>query len=244
MSNSTRTFDELVQSQASKEVTANAMFDALSQASVYGRRESTCVGLYWGYYGGNVTKADGTMAQIANSTLLLTASTTQYVVAKKTDGVVSNSSATTNWNNLAEYWRLYSVVVGTATITSYTDYRQIGEITSLCNWDAAMFYPGAPTPSAIVAQIVFARAVTMPGNLTGSAAYGKTSATASTVFDIKKNNSSTGSITFAGAANVATFSTTAGAALSFAIGDRLEVVAPASPDATLADVSFSLIGNR
>lgn len=128
MSNSTRTFDQLVQSQASKEITANAMFDALSQASVYGRRETTCVGLYWGYYGGNVTKSDGTMTQIANATLLLTASTTHYIVAKKADGVVSNSTATTNWSNLAEYWRLYAVVTGSATVTSYTDYREIGRM--------------------------------------------------------------------------------------------------------------------
>ena len=126
MSNSTRTFDPLVQSQASKEVTANAMFDALSQASTYGRRETTCVGLYWGYYGGNVTKLDGTMTQVSNGTLLLTASTTNYVVAKKSDGVVSTSTATTNWNNLAEYWRLYSVVTGAATVTGYTDSREIG----------------------------------------------------------------------------------------------------------------------
>ena len=126
MSNSTRTFDVLVQSQASKEITANAMLDALSQASNYGRRESTCVGLYFGYYGGNVTKLDGTMTQVANGTLLLTASTTNYIVAKKADGVVSTSTATTNWNNLAEYWRMYSVVTGTASITSYTDSREIG----------------------------------------------------------------------------------------------------------------------
>lgn len=128
MSNSTRTFDQLVQAQASKEVTANAMFDALSPASVYGRRESTCTGLYWGYYGGNVTKLDGTMAQIANGTLLLTLSTTFYLVAKKSDGVISAATTTTNWNNLAEYWRLYSVVTGASTITSYTDYREIGRM--------------------------------------------------------------------------------------------------------------------
>jgi hypothetical protein len=126
MSNSTRTFDQLIQSQASKEVTVNAMFDALSQAASYGRRESACTGLYWGYYGANVTKLDGTMAQIANGTLLLTASTTNYVVAKKADGVISTATSTTNWNNLAEYWRLYSVVTGASTITSYTDYRETG----------------------------------------------------------------------------------------------------------------------
>ena len=126
MSNSTRTFDQLIQSQASKEVTANAMLDALSQASNYGRRETTCSGLYWGFYGGNITLLNGTMTQVSNGTLLLTASTTNYVVAKKSDGVVSAATSTTNWNNLAEYWRLYSVVTGSATITSYTDSREIG----------------------------------------------------------------------------------------------------------------------
>ena len=145
MSNSTRTFDQLVQSQASKEITANAMLDAVSQASTYGRRETTCVGLYWGYYGGNVTKLDGTMTQVANGTLLLTASTTNYVVAKKADGAVSASTATTNWNNLAEYWRLYSVVTGTATITSYTDSREIGRI---LGGDASTKFRGPVTKTA------------------------------------------------------------------------------------------------
>ena len=50
MSNSTRTFDGLIQSQSSKEVTANALFDALSQASTYGRRESVSAGLVFGIY--------------------------------------------------------------------------------------------------------------------------------------------------------------------------------------------------
>ena len=55
MSNSTRTFDGLIQSQSSKEVTANALFDALSQASTYGRRESVCAGLVFGIYGGKTS---------------------------------------------------------------------------------------------------------------------------------------------------------------------------------------------
>ena len=126
MSNSTRTFDGLIQSQSSKEVTANALFDALSQASTYGRRESVSAGLVFGIYGGNVVLASGALSQIANTTATMTASTTNYIVAKKADGVVSTSTATTNWNNLAEYWRLYSVVTGTATVTSYTDSREIG----------------------------------------------------------------------------------------------------------------------
>ena len=244
MANSTTNIDGVIQSQASKEVTINAFFDAASPSTLYGRRQSTTTGLTFGYYGGNVTKSDGTLAQISNGTLALTASTTNYIVAQKSDGAVSFSTATTNWNDRAAYWRLYSAVTGTATVTSYTDYRELGAMTVLTPFDAVMFFPGAPTASAIVAQIVAARPLLFPGNLSGSEGYGKTAATASTVFDVKKNGSSVGSITFAASGTVPTFLTTSGAAISLASGDRLEVVAPATPDATLANISFTLAGNR
>jgi len=58
------------------------------------------------------------------------ASTTNYVVAAKSDGAVSFSTATTNWNS-PDYWRLYSVVTGTATVTGYTDAREIGRMTGV-----------------------------------------------------------------------------------------------------------------
>lgn len=123
MANSTTNVDTVIASQASKEVTINAAFDAASQAMTYGRRASTSSGLTWGYYGGNVVKTDGTMAQIANGTLTLTASNTNYIVAAKATGAVTVSTANTNWLNQTDYWRLYSVVAGDATVTSYTDSR-------------------------------------------------------------------------------------------------------------------------
>lgn len=118
MSNSTITFDALVQSQASKEITANAFFDAVSPASLYGRRQSTSSGLTWGFYGGNVL-VNGVLTQIANGTLTLTASTTNYVEAEPTTGSVSSN--TTGFT--AGRTPLYTVVTGTATVTSYTDHR-------------------------------------------------------------------------------------------------------------------------
>ena len=118
MSNSTITFDPLVQSQSGKETTANAMFDALSPASLYGRRQSTSSGLTWGYYGGNVL-VNGALTQIANGTLTLTASTTNYVEAQPTTGAVSSN--TTGFT--AGRTPLYTVVTGTSTVTSYTDHR-------------------------------------------------------------------------------------------------------------------------
>ena len=131
MANSSTNMDGVIQSQSSKEVTINAYFDAASPATLYGRRQSTTTGLTFGYYGGNCTKSDGTLAQISNGTLALTASSTNYVVAQKSDGAVSVSTATTNWNDTANYWRLYAVVTGAATVTSYTDARELGRMTGL-----------------------------------------------------------------------------------------------------------------
>jgi len=117
MSNSTITFDAIIQSQASKEVTANAMFDALSPASAFGRRQSTTSGLNWGYYGANML-VNGVFTQIANGILALTASTTCYVEAT-TAGVVSFNTTGFTAGRIA----LYQVVTGASTISSYTDRR-------------------------------------------------------------------------------------------------------------------------
>ncbi len=118
MSNSTPTFDPILTAQASKEVTANAYFDAASPATLYGRRQSTSSGLTWGYYGGNVL-VNGALTQIANGTLTLTASTTNYVEAEPTTGAVSSN--TTGFT--AGRTPLYTVVTGSASVTSYTDHR-------------------------------------------------------------------------------------------------------------------------
>lgn len=117
MSNSTITFDPIVQSQASKEVTANAYFDAASPATLFGRRQSTTSGLTWGYYGGTIM-LDGTLPQIANGTLALTASATNYIEATRA-GVISKN--TSGWT--PGYIPLYIVVTGASSVTSYTDHR-------------------------------------------------------------------------------------------------------------------------
>ncbi|OGT01869.1 MAG: hypothetical protein A2143_02295 [Gallionellales bacterium RBG_16_57_15] len=141
MANSTTNLDTISSSQASKEVTANALFDAASAATTYGRRASTTTALTWGFYGGNVTIAAGTMSQIANGTVALTASQTNYLVAAKSTGAVSVSTATTNWNNTDAYWRLYSIVAGASSVTSYTDSRQFALFSGVVSF-GAMSYQG------------------------------------------------------------------------------------------------------
>lgn len=127
MANSASNIDLIQQNQSGKEVTANAFFNAASQAATYGRRASASSGLTWAYYGGNVRLSSGATAQIANGSLTLTASSTNYIVADKSTGAVGVSVNDTNWNDEENYWRLYSVVVGESTVTSWTDARILGE---------------------------------------------------------------------------------------------------------------------
>lgn len=117
MSDSTPIFDALIVGQYSKELTVNALVDASSPALIFGRRQSTCSGLTWGYYGGTIA-VDGTRAQIANGTLALTASATNYIESTRAGVVSKNTSGFT-----AGMWPLYSVTTGAATVTSYIDYR-------------------------------------------------------------------------------------------------------------------------
>lgn len=112
-------------------------------------------------------------------------------------------------------------------------------------FDMHGFYPGLPTASAILLRVPAARAVGFVANFTGSYGAASAAATASTAFDIQKNGVSIGTATFALGATTATFASAGGgAAQSLAAGDVLSVIAPATPDATLANVGFVLAGTR
>lgn len=111
-------------------------------------------------------------------------------------------------------------------------------------FDASAFYPGVPGASAKVLRVPIARAVTFPANFANSVGTASANATASTAFGIQKNGVSVGTMTFAAGASSATFTSSGGAAVSFAAGDVLAVIAPATPDATLADVGLVLAGTR
>jgi hypothetical protein len=94
-------------------------FRSVSPAGLYGINPATSTGLTWGYLGGNFSGVS-----VANGTVALAASSTNYVVAHRTTGVVSVATTTTNWLNAAVYLQLYQIVVGTSTVTSYDDMRQ------------------------------------------------------------------------------------------------------------------------
>ncbi len=79
-------------------------------------------------------------------------------------------------------------------------------------------------------------------SLAGSTATLNVAATAQTDFDVQKNGVSFGTIRFAAAGTVASFISASGA--TFAIGDILTVIAPASPDGTASTIGFTLVATR
>jgi hypothetical protein len=125
MSNSTSNLDLILQSQSAKEATANALADASSPATAFGRRQSTSSGLTFAYYGATIN-VDGVSSQVANGSLSLSASTTNYVEATRAGVVSSNATGFTPGRI-----PLYQVVTGAATVTSYTDWRLLPLSTSI-----------------------------------------------------------------------------------------------------------------
>ena len=111
-------------------------------------------------------------------------------------------------------------------------------------FDVHTFFPGIPTTLAKLYRGKLARAVTFPANFSGSQFAASANATASTVFDIQKNGSSIGSCTIAAGGTTPTFASSGGAAQTFVAGDLLSIIAPATPDTTLADPSLTLAGTR
>lgn len=120
MANSTNDYPTISASQASKEVTANALHLGASPALLWGIDAPNTSALTLGLLEG-VLNVAGTPTFIAATTVALSASATNYVEAT-TAGVVSkNTSAFT-----AGRLRLYTVITGASTITSYQDWRHGG----------------------------------------------------------------------------------------------------------------------
>lgn len=119
MSNSATLLDTIATNQSNKEVVVNALLDAASPAMLWGRHASACSGLAWGYYGGTFVDSTGAVHAIANGALTLTASTTNYLYADGTTGAVSSNTTGFPTGKVP----LYTIVVGTTTVTSYTDDR-------------------------------------------------------------------------------------------------------------------------
>lgn len=104
-------------SQASAEVVVNRNFETLEHQAVYGQRQSAHSGLTWGYYGGRwsgFSVADGTLT-LSNAT--------NYVVVQRSDGAISTSTTSTNWDDTSNYARVYQITATGGAVTAVQDHR-------------------------------------------------------------------------------------------------------------------------
>jgi hypothetical protein len=111
------------------------------------------------------------------------------------------------------------------------------------SYSLIFFRPGGEmTNTELVFGAKFEAAVTFPANWSGSQAkVPKTLPTGNTILTFKKNAVTCGTCTY-NTAGAATFASTGGAAVEFAIGDELDVYGPATADATIADWGLTLLG--
>lgn len=113
--------------------------------------------------------------------------------------------------------------------------------------DVGVTYNSAPTASLVIVRHPFPFAVTIPADCTHSRLIAETAATAETVFSLQKCTAvgactEFGTATFTAAGTSATFSCST--ATSFAEGNFIKVIAPASPDASLALIGGAIYGTR
>jgi len=98
----------------------------------------------------------------------------------------------------------------------------------------------APGASEVIAQFVVNRQVTLPTSLVGSEAYAGITATITSDLDIQINGVSVGTLTFTSGVNAGSFTFSPGQVM--APGDVLTIIANASPDITLGDISVTIKG--
>jgi hypothetical protein len=123
--------------------------------------------------------------------------------------------------------------------TAFVVNEIVNDVAFLRFYDISGGSIGAPTANAKMLSFVAVRNFSLPLNLAGSAGMAGVAAAATTTFVLSKNGTNFGTMVFAGAAVVSTFT---GTATSFVAGDKLIVTAPATPDITLADIGFTLAG--
>ncbi len=116
-------------------------------------------------------------------------------------------------------------------------------------YDIAMFASGTVNNDENVTIVLAARAFTIDSAFTGSQARCVTvpaDSPSTAIHLLKKNGTTFANVTFATGANAGTYAMTASpaAAVSFAAGDRLEWIGPATADSAQADISLTIKATR
>jgi len=112
------TMQQLAEAQVNPEIPVNRNFQSLEHQSVYAQRQSAHSGLTYGYYGGRWGGFS-----VADGTLTLTNTASNYVVVAIASGTISTSTSTTNWNDTTNYVRVYKLTTAGGVVTATEDHR-------------------------------------------------------------------------------------------------------------------------
>ena len=116
---STSTLDTISSSQAAKETTANALFNAQALSGMFSNRLSTTAGLTWGYYGtASRLYVNATATTKANGTIAITTAATRYL---SFDRAFTPTEVTSAFPPAG--FAAYKIVAGASTLTSWEDHR-------------------------------------------------------------------------------------------------------------------------
>ena len=110
--------DYIAATQSSKEITANALFEAAAGAIAFARRAAGCVGLTWAFYGADAY-ADGAVVSTPNGSLVLNTSASNFIELDPAARTVSSNTSGFTAGRVP----LYIAVAGAASVTSYVDVR-------------------------------------------------------------------------------------------------------------------------
>lgn len=184
--------------------------------------------------GNSVTLNNGAFGFVSSQT----SAYQQMVAATSLFGAVGN----------VDRFRVTVAGGGSSTIGFYIDNIVLQAMASFQQpgaqpYDVAIPIAGLPDDGATLPVLTFTRAVSFAANFNGSAGTVGTNPTGAVDFTVKKGATTIGTIHVT-TGGVVTFTTTGGASVSFAGGDRLTITNPTPQDATLADAAFTISGTR
>lgn len=142
------------------------------------------------------------------------------------------------------------IVANGETAVVYSDGADISSLgsgssggTPTYPYDLGMYFIGKPTNAQEVFRMEAVRAFTIPDGGPGSTGESRVASTGNVAFSIRRNGTQFATVTFNISAS-GTWAFDAASDETFSAGDTLTIIAPATADSTLEDISIFIKGNR